>query len=266
MRLFADDDFQFGFEMVLGGGYRQATDAGEVVATAERIEDGDADGWVREWEATAERALGAGETARHAGRRVTALAFYRRAATYYSTALYCAAKADSCSSSRELAIWRRHRACWEHVVDLSPAPGERTTDPLRGHDARGLLLPRAGRRTRRAKAAGDRQQRQRRRDLEHVGTRRGGRGRARVPLDDLRRSRPAARALRAGHPVPPRLGGGAHARAGRPHRSPGRRARADRRDRRQSGWLSGCHVPCASSTVSRRPLRTAAWWRSRVRG
>ena len=140
MRLFADDDFQFGFEMVLGGGYRQATDAGEVVATAERIEDGDADGWVREWEATAERALGAGETARHAGRRVTALAFYRRAATYYSTALYCAAKADSCSSSRELATWRRHRACWEHVVDLSPAPGERLRIPYEGTTLAGYFF------------------------------------------------------------------------------------------------------------------------------
>src|SRR5579875_2596087 len=129
MRLFADDDFQFGLEMALGGGYRQAADAGEVVATAERIEDGDANDWVREWETTADRVWGAAETARHAGRRVTALSFYRRAATYYAMALYCAEKASDCDRARELATWRRHRACWDQVVDLSPAAGERLRIP-----------------------------------------------------------------------------------------------------------------------------------------
>ena len=32
MRLFTDDDFQFGLETVLGGAYRQASDVGEVLA------------------------------------------------------------------------------------------------------------------------------------------------------------------------------------------------------------------------------------------
>ena len=100
MRFFTDEDFQFGLEMVLGGAYRQNTDIGESLATAERIPDGDADAWIREWIATADGAYGAGETARHAGRRVTALSFYRRAATYYSTALYCTAKATDFSAER----------------------------------------------------------------------------------------------------------------------------------------------------------------------
>jgi hypothetical protein len=95
MRFFTDEDFQFGLEMVLGGAYRQNTDIGESLATAARIPEGDADAWIREWIATADGACGAGETAQHAGRRVTALSFYRRAATYYSTALYCTAKATS---------------------------------------------------------------------------------------------------------------------------------------------------------------------------
>jgi hypothetical protein len=99
MRFFTDDDFQFGIEMVLGGAYRQNTDAGESLATAERIPDGDADAWIREWIATADGAWGAAETARHAGRKITALSFYRRAATYYTTALYCAAIANAGSTS-----------------------------------------------------------------------------------------------------------------------------------------------------------------------
>jgi hypothetical protein len=129
LRFFTDDDFQFGLEIVLGGAYRQAADVGEVLATAERIPDGDADAWIREWTASGDGAWGAGETARHAGRDVTALAFYRRAATYYATALYCASKAGDFGPERELATWRRQRECWEHVVDLSPAPGERLQIP-----------------------------------------------------------------------------------------------------------------------------------------
>ena len=99
MRFFTDDDFQFGLEMVLGGAYRQNTDIGEVTGDRgadrrrrrRRLDprvDGDRG-----------RAWGAGETARHAGRRVTALSFYRRAATYYSTALYCTAKATTSAPS-----------------------------------------------------------------------------------------------------------------------------------------------------------------------
>jgi hypothetical protein len=140
VRLFTDDDFQFGFEMMLGGGYRQATDAGEVIATAERIPDGDADGWIREWQATAERLWGAAETARHSGRSVTALSLYRRAATYYATALYCAGKSAAFGPARELATWRRHRVCWEHVVDLSPAPGERIRIPYERTELAGYFF------------------------------------------------------------------------------------------------------------------------------
>ena len=133
MRLFTDDDFQFGLEIVLGGAYRQASDVGEALATAERIPDGDADAWISEWRATADGAWGAGETARHAGRRVTALSFYRRAATYYATALYWSAKAKR--------VWARSRA--RHLAPSPrvlgargrPLAGPRRAhlDPLRGH-------------------------------------------------------------------------------------------------------------------------------------
>jgi hypothetical protein len=140
MRLFTDEDFQFGLETVLGGVYRQASDVGEVLATAERIADGDADAWISEWRTTADGAWGAGETAHHAGRRTTALSFYRRAATYYATALYCTAKAKDFGSKAELDVWRRHRECWEHVVDLSPVPGERISIPYEGRDLRGYFF------------------------------------------------------------------------------------------------------------------------------
>jgi len=52
---FKHEDFRFGYEIVLGSAYRGHADVGEVLSTAGRVKDGDADGWVREWSATAER-------------------------------------------------------------------------------------------------------------------------------------------------------------------------------------------------------------------
>jgi hypothetical protein len=128
---FENDDFQFGLEIALGCAYRQASDVGEVLATAERIQDGDDDAWVHEWTATAGDCWANAQEAEAAEHQVTATSFYRRAATYYATALYrIAGAADangngSGEASRQLELWRRQRACWEKVVDLQPVPGER---------------------------------------------------------------------------------------------------------------------------------------------
>jgi hypothetical protein len=122
---FKRDDFQFGLEIALGACQRGAADAGEVLVTAARIKDGDADAWVREWTATADAVHAAGREAATAGRRVSALAYFRRAATYLATAL------DQIDASHEhdakRALWARQRACWEQIVDLSG--GERVAIP-----------------------------------------------------------------------------------------------------------------------------------------
>jgi hypothetical protein len=124
---FSTPEMQFGFEIALGATYRQAADAGEVLATAARIEDGNDDSWVDQWIATAGTIHTAGNEALTAGRRVSALAYYRRAASYYAAALY---RIDGVSDpGRQPEIWRRHRECWEHVVDLLPVPGERIRIP-----------------------------------------------------------------------------------------------------------------------------------------
>ena len=127
MPVFEDDDFQFGLENALGAIYRRAADAGEVLATAARIEDGNADSWVLEWTATARAAWAAAGTAAESGHRVSALAHYLRAATYYGTALYRIAYATE--PDRQLELWRRQRSCWDRAVDLFPVPGERITIP-----------------------------------------------------------------------------------------------------------------------------------------
>ena len=130
---FDNDDFQFGLEIALGCAYRQASDIGEVLATAGRIKDGDDAAWVREWTATAGTCWAGAQEAEAAGRLVTAESFYRRAATYYATALYrIAGTVDGHGSSdapSQTDLWRRQRACWEKVVDLHPVPGERVAIP-----------------------------------------------------------------------------------------------------------------------------------------
>jgi hypothetical protein len=127
LRPFQDDDFQFGFEIALGSSYRGAADAGEVLLTAGRIKDGDADAWVREWSATAGAMYEALREATDAGRKESALAYARRAATYYATALYAIHR----SGQREgkLEAWRRQRECWDRIVELSPVPGQRFAIP-----------------------------------------------------------------------------------------------------------------------------------------
>jgi hypothetical protein len=125
--IFSDDDFQFGLENALGAVYRRAADAGEVLATASRITDGDADSWVHEWTTTAGTLWAAAGEAEHGGHRVSALGHYLRASTYYATGLYRIA--HSSEPDRQLEIWRRQRDCWDHAVDLFPVPGERLTIP-----------------------------------------------------------------------------------------------------------------------------------------
>jgi hypothetical protein len=128
-KAFADAEFQFGLELALGAAYHQASDAGEVLVTADRITDADCDSWLREWVAIAEVCRDAGADANANGRRASALAYYRRAATYYATALYRFSGASDNSPERELELWREQRACWERTVDLLPIPGERIVIP-----------------------------------------------------------------------------------------------------------------------------------------
>ena len=135
---FDNDHFQFGFELALGAAYRQGSDAGEVLTTLDRITDGDSDSWVREWTATAERLQAFASEAETEGHEISALAYHRRAATYFSTALYCFSGTTDPSHGRELELWRRQRASWERVVDLMG--GRTRLDPLRAdHVARVLL-------------------------------------------------------------------------------------------------------------------------------
>jgi hypothetical protein len=136
---FDTDDFQFGLELALGATYRQGADAGEVLATAERISDGNSDSWVQEWTATADGCRNTALEAESQGHQVSALSYHRRAATYYGTALYCFSGATDHSPTRELDLWRRQRASWERAVDL--VGGERVSIPYNSTVLPGFFFP-----------------------------------------------------------------------------------------------------------------------------
>ena len=142
MVVFQDREFQFAFERALGASYRRAADVGEALATAGRIADGDADSWLHEWTSTAGEVWVAAGHARRGGHRVTALSHFRRAATYYATALYLIS--HSSEPDRRLDIWRRQRACWEQILELSPVPGERISIAYEDTELPGFFFPASG--------------------------------------------------------------------------------------------------------------------------
>lgn len=129
-KLFEDGDFQFGFETALGAAGRGAADIGEILATAGRIKDGDADSWLDEWTATAGGAWAAARSAALKGHRASARSRYQCAASYYAAALYLIAASEE--PERRLELWRRQRECWDRAVELFPVPAERIAIPFEG--------------------------------------------------------------------------------------------------------------------------------------
>ena len=122
---FSDGGFRRAFRTALS--HRGAADAGEVVATATRIRDGDADSWLREWTAAGGAAWSAARAAAAGGRRVSARSHYLRAASHYATALELIER--SSELDRHLDLWRRQRTCWDRAIALLPVPAERLRVP-----------------------------------------------------------------------------------------------------------------------------------------
>jgi hypothetical protein len=122
---FKDHDFQFAVENVLGSTYARAADVGEVLTTVDRIPNGDAQAWVGQWTATADRLAGEARAAEAAGHERTAAARWLRASSYYSTA---SEKADATGSFTEL--WGRHRDAWDRFADLTTATGDVVVERL----------------------------------------------------------------------------------------------------------------------------------------
>jgi Prolyl oligopeptidase family len=117
-RFYQNDGFNFATLIALGSSYRGLADVGEVLATIERIHDGDREAWVREWSTTADRLRSAAERSAKAERRVSARTAYLRASLYYDLASSMAP--GTSDPSRFDSMWEMHRDCWDRAVALWP--------------------------------------------------------------------------------------------------------------------------------------------------
>jgi alpha-beta hydrolase superfamily lysophospholipase len=136
---FEHEQFDFKFQIALGGVAYGCGDVGEMFATANRILDGDADSWCREWTATAKRIETTADACAAGGHRVSARAAYLRASVYHAHAL---SAVDGTKDPVALlgSTFRAHRHCFDSYVDLLDHPAERVEIPYEGDHLPGYLF------------------------------------------------------------------------------------------------------------------------------
>ena len=130
-RFFDFEQVNFQFQLGLGGVISGCGDVGEMLATADRIVDGDATSWCTEWIATADRVAAIADRCAGDGHRVSAREAYLRASAYYAQAL---SAVDGTEDPEALlqSTFRAHRRCFDaHVARLEPA-GQRVEVPYEG--------------------------------------------------------------------------------------------------------------------------------------
>ncbi len=138
IRIFKNQDFDFGLSIALGAASTRQADVGECLAVAGRIKDGDPDSWVAEWTAAAERARATAEEAEAAGNRVSAREAWLRAATYNSTATYAIAGSKRREEFEQ--VWSEHRDCWDRAATLFDPPAEHVTIPYENTTLEGYFF------------------------------------------------------------------------------------------------------------------------------
>jgi hypothetical protein len=119
-KFFNDEQFNFELQLALGGVWYGCGDVGELLATADRIVDGDANSWCREWIATAQRVEAIAEQCDAAEHRLSAGAAFLRASAYYAQALSAVDGATD-PTALLLPTFRAHRRCFDaYCVRLDP--------------------------------------------------------------------------------------------------------------------------------------------------
>ena len=128
------EQMDFETQILLGCCYYGAADAGEILATIERIPSGDFERWYEAWFAIAERLQGIAEQSAASGNPVSARKAFLRAATYFSaSAIFIDGTKDP---SRGIPAWQRHLNCWELFCSYMDPPAEKVSIPYEG-----ILMP-----------------------------------------------------------------------------------------------------------------------------
>jgi len=126
-----DFGMDFAVRCVLSGVRNRMAEVGEVLALVERVTDGDAESWVQQWHALADRCDAIGDASAAAGQSASAWPAYLRAANYrFCGSYYLPATAAGAADPRvTTAAWRAHRASFDRAVDHLPVTVERLTIP-----------------------------------------------------------------------------------------------------------------------------------------
>lgn len=127
---FATPGFEFALRGALGAAQLRLTEAGEVLATAAGIADGNFDSWFDGWTATADRVGAIAEGAEAKGRRASARDAWLRASYYHATAFFYVL--GTRDPSRSKASFRAARDAFDRAMALWPTPVAAVAIPYSG--------------------------------------------------------------------------------------------------------------------------------------
>jgi hypothetical protein len=120
-----DDQFKHQLSQMFYGG----SDLGEVLEVAGKIAPDDEEGWIAAWSELAESIESRASSAERSGRRHTAAALYKRAATYWRASLiHHAHPEDPRTRANAIAAYE----VWDKFIELSGFPGEKLEIPYEG--------------------------------------------------------------------------------------------------------------------------------------
>ena len=135
IHFFEHPQMDFEIRAGLGGTYYGSTDAGEILATAESIEDGNFESWFSAFQATGDRVRALGDEAIHGVSKSEA---YLRAANYYGLANVFVDGTDD--PARQLPTWQAHIDCWNAFCELRSPRVDFLRVPLEGFDMPGWFF------------------------------------------------------------------------------------------------------------------------------
>ncbi|MBP7002425.1 hypothetical protein [Amaricoccus sp.] len=137
-RFFQHPGFDFETRIALGAVAYRCAEAGEVLATADTVKDGDFDSWFDAWTATAERVAAIAAGAEAAGHKASALEAWLRASKYHGMAFFFVL--GTRDPSRGPASWRAHRTAFDRAIALWPTPARKVAIPYEGGALKGYWL------------------------------------------------------------------------------------------------------------------------------
>ncbi len=124
---FQNEQMDFELQCILGGCHYGAADAGEVLAAARQIREGDCESWTQAWLATAGRIQRLAEASAQSGHPVSARRAFLRAASYYAASITMID--GTADPSRREPAWQKHLDCWEAFCERLSPPAEKISIP-----------------------------------------------------------------------------------------------------------------------------------------